>query len=378
MTIKRAHWAWGTLLVVAAGLAGCGGGGGGSTTAATSSPSTPSTPASSPSTTPTAPTGPAPTTTIAAASYAASSVEAGVYNGINQIRQAGKWGTLTQDALLDKAGRNMADYTIANYVRADGTFDPAMYNTDAATGWLMGHVQTVGKPLFTGVLPADRFKAAGQSDFQVALENGGFYFSNFSTAAAIDWCVDGWMRSTGHRQAALHPQANFIGVGVSVNQVKVPSGDTASTCYLELTLPKTSLVYDSAWSAVFPVDGSTVNYVSDFYGKGLALSISFDKSVVSVTSFVLTNRATGAAVVGSPSYYGVDRTVYTNIAFFQPTAPLPENTTFNASAIVVVQDSTGKQSTVEKKWSFSTGTDKYKNVVTTKGAAIPPVRAVSR
>lgn len=121
-----------------------------------------------------------------------------------------------------------------------------------------------------------------------------------------------------------------------------------------------------------------MNYVSDFYGKGLALSISFDKSVVSVTSFVLTNRATGAAVVGSPSYYGVDRTVYTNIAFFQPTAPLPENTTFNASAIVVVQDSTGKQSTVEKKWSFSTGTDKYKNVVTTKGAAIPPVRAVSR
>lgn len=82
---------------------------GGSTTAETSSPSTPSTPASSPSTTPTAPTGPAPTTTIAAASYAASSVEAGVYNGINQIRQAGKWGTLTQDALLDKAGRNMAD-----------------------------------------------------------------------------------------------------------------------------------------------------------------------------------------------------------------------------------------------------------------------------
>lgn len=163
MTIKRAHWAWGTLLVVAAGLAGCGGGGGGSTTAATSSPSTPSTPASSPSTTPTAPTGPAPTTTIAAASYAASSVEAGVYNGINQIRQAGKWGTLTQDALLDKAGRNMADYTIANYVRADGTFDPAMYNTDAATGWLMGHVQTVGKPLFTGVLPADRSRPLGKA-----------------------------------------------------------------------------------------------------------------------------------------------------------------------------------------------------------------------
>ena len=320
--------------------------------------------------------GPAPTSSIATPSYAASSVEAGIYSGLNQIRLASKFGTLTQDAILDKAGKNMSDYTIANYVRADGSFDPTMYNIDPITGWMMGHVQTAGKPLFTGVLPSDRFKAAGQSDFKVALENGAFYFSNFTTAMSVDWCVDGWMRSTPHRQAALHPQANRFGVGVSVGQVKVPSGDVASACYLELTLPQTSLVYDSSWVGVFPADGATINYVSDFHGQGLAPSISFDKAVVSVTSFIVTTRA-GAVVAGAPTFYGVDRSVYQNIAFFQPTLPLPQNTTFDVSAIVVVQDS-GKQSAVEKKWSFSTSTDKYKNVATTKGAAIPPVRAVNR
>ena len=292
------------------------------------------------------------------------------------IRQAGKWGTLTQDPLLDQAGRNMADYTIKNYVLADGSFDPGIFNADAATGWLMGHVQTSGKPLFTGVLPGDRFKAAGQSNFKWALENGAYYFSNFIGSAASDWCVDGWMRSAKHRQAALDPQANFIGVGVSVGQVKTPSGDSASTCYLELTQPKTSLVYDSAWSAVFPIDASTVNYTTDFYGQGLSLSVTFDRSVISVTSFIATNRATGAAIAGKPLYYGVDRSVYQNIAFFQPTAPLPENTTFDVSAIVVVQDKAGKQSTEEKKWSFSTGADKYKNVTASKGTMIPrPGRA---
>ena len=351
-------------LIAALMLAACGGGG---STTSQSGSTLPGVPGSGP----TVPAGPAPATDIAAASYAAGSVEAGIYGSLNQIRQAGRWGTLAQDPLLDKAGRNMADYTIANYVRADGTFDPLMYTTDPATGWLMGHVQTAGRPLFTGVLPSDRFKAAGQADFQAALEDGGFYYSNFSKTQAVDWCVDGWMRSTGHRQAALHPQASAFGVGVSVGQIKVPSGDVASTCYLELALPRTTLAYDGAWTGVFPAEGATVPYVSDFHGQGLAPSISFDRTVVAVSSFVMTLRSTGVSVAGKPAYAAVDRSVYDNIAFFQPTAPLPENATFDVAAIVVVQDRMGKQGAVERKWSFSTGTDKYRSLPTSQGRLMP-------
>lgn len=305
-------------------------------------------------------------------------MEAGIYKGLNAIRHAGNWGTLKQDPALDKAGRNMADYTIANYVLAGGDFDLFMYTTDPATRWQMAHVQTAGKPLFTGVLPSDRFVAAGQSKFSTALENAGFYYSNYTPTQASDWCVDGWMRSIHHRQAALHPQATAMGLGVSSGTIKVLSGDVASTCYLEMSLPPTMLVYDSAWSAVFPVDGATVNYVSDFNGQGLAPSISFDKTVVSVTSFILTNRATGAAIAGTVKYFGVDPTLFSNIAVFQPNAPLPENSTFDASAIVVVSDNFLKQSTVPRKWSFTTGTDKYKSLPTTKGTAIPMPRGFNR
>lgn len=305
-------------------------------------------------------------------------MEAGIYNGLNAIRQAGTWGTLKQDPALDKAGRNMSDYTIANYLLPNGEFDPFMYTTDPATRWQMAHIQTPGKPLYTGVLPSDRFVAAGQSNFSTALENGAFYYSNYTSAQASDWCVDGWMRSIHHRQAALHPQATAMGLGVSKGTIKVLSGDVASTCYLEMSLPPTRLVYDSAWSAVFPVDNSTIRYVSDFYGQGLAPSISFDRTVVSVTSFILTNRATGAAIAGTVKYFGVDPALFSNIVVFQPTAPLPENTTFDVSAIVVVADNFLKQSTVQRKWSFTAGTDKYKTLPTTKGAASPPVRAFSR
>jgi uncharacterized protein YkwD len=346
-----------TSLVLAVLLSACGGGGG------SDSPSAPPAPPSTPPTTPPAPApAPAPATVAATrdvlpATYQ-NTAEASMYQAINALRRDSVMTTLRQTNYLDAAAANMALYSVVNYT-ANGIFDnAALQRIDPASGNIqMAHVQEVGRTHFTGVYPFSRALAAGMPVNVTVWENAGFYYSNYQGEQVSNWCIDGWLRSKFHRQALLDPRVNLMGLGTAIGRDVNVANSSPGTCYFTAVNVGLPVAYDSDWSSVYPLSASTVPLVSDFDGKGLAPSVSVNGAIGTVNNFFMVNVATGQTVPGTVAYSSIDSRVYSNIAFFVPNAPLAENTTYE----VTFNGTTSTGVAIQRRWSFSTGVDRYKN-----------------
>jgi uncharacterized protein YkwD len=118
------------MFLAAAMLAACGGGGGGSSVPATATVA--ATPSPSVSTI---------VTSVPTPTYAVGSDEKAVFDLLNSEASNCGFGKLAQDARLDVAAANHANYSLLNNVA--------------------GHNETVGAPGFTGLTPVDQMNSAG-------------------------------------------------------------------------------------------------------------------------------------------------------------------------------------------------------------------------
>lgn len=161
---------------VAALLAACGGGGGGgdSTTPPPTGGGTVTPPPGGGGGTVTPPPDPfALQTEVPAPTYAAGSWQEFAFNYLNERRKQCGFGLLAQAPELDKSAQAHADYL----VQLAKDLGNAAYQTDL-------HSEDPARPLFTGVWPWDRAKAAGYTGYAVEQAAGaGFDMASPDMAA---------------------------------------------------------------------------------------------------------------------------------------------------------------------------------------------------
>jgi len=341
-------------VIALAFLSACGGGGGGSSTSGTPVATTPPAPSA-----PTMPAAPAVVpgqlqTSVPALAYAASSEEYAFVTAFNDFRQKLGLGLLAQNAMLDKSAANHLQYVLANDVNNGGTVD--FTAVDPASGRQMFHIETVGKPLFTGVNELDRAKAAGYAG-TYAGESGTFGGGNGAKVA-----FDALVKTVYHRAGLMFQQP--VDIGIAVGQ------DRSQTFVVEVGFAKAQF-NASDYLGVYPADkqsGVGLNagvelpnpfpdlsvWNADFPTRtGYPVSVvAKEGSALEVVSFTL-NEAGAATPLevriltkdNDPQKY-----LASNIAFLVAKAPLKPNTSYAASF-------SGRVSNVvvNKSWSFTTG-----------------------
>lgn len=336
------------------GLVGCGGGG---STAASSTPT-----GSAPST-PTVPTTPAPDPTalqvnVAASTYTAGSLEASAFTALNQARTTYGVGQVAQNAQLDTAAQNHANYLNNRFVAGD-------YNAP-------GHTESAANAGFTGVNPADRIayaKYAGSSTGEdvseiIAVDN----VVSDPGVVAIQTLLAG----PYHRFSLLDGSRD---VGMGHTSLRTPNaGGVQNTFVANFGLPQATQPQApaSGWIGVWPADNATgVNY--GFAGEspnpipanngscaGYPVSVQAKNGVtLAVTTFTLTDAA-GAAVnvqLATPTIDANPTYARSNSAYIIPFAPLKLATKYTAHFV-------GSQNgvAIDKTWSFTTRADNSKMV----------------
>lgn len=336
------HTARLSLLSIAITLTACGGGGGGDATGGSPGP-----------------IAPAPSqlgnlaTSVPTPSYAAASTELAMFNQINAIRLNGGFGMLAQDPVLDTAALNHARYLSVNYLTAPyANLSELDGRTDAATGWLMGHVEKAAWANFSGILPLNRIEVAGAK----YLYSGEVISFNATDPAD---CVPNILNTIFHRNAFLLTSLQRVGLAYIPN----PSMNS-SICVLEPAYKTNDNLRPANWVGIYPADGQVSLPTGMPFGevpdpapeiansqKGSPVSIYVDQDLSSVTSFTLT--AAGASAATSVKFItAADFPVYLGRkeSHILPTQPLVAATRYNVSFRGVLVN--GKK--VDKDWSFTT------------------------
>jgi uncharacterized protein YkwD len=335
-------------------LAACGGGGGDSSTsgASTSAPvsTTPSTPvATAPVVTPGNSQ-----TSVPALTYAQTSQEFAFVTAFNNFRQKLGLGLLAQNTNLDLSAQRHLQYYLTNDVSNGGTVD--MYATDPASGSLMAHIETVGKPLFTGVSATDRAVAAGYNAPSVGEEIA------FGGGKGGQIAFESLAGTLYHRAGLMAQAPTDIGAAVGT--------DASQTVDVEYGYAKSQSV-GSDYVGVYPAnlqtgiglfarveapnpfpDLSTSN--ADFPTKtGYPVSVTaVEGATLEVVTFTLTESGASAPLDvrllkadNDPNHY-----LKANTAFLVAKAPLKPNTTYSAAFSGRVNNVL-----VNKAWTFTTG-----------------------
>jgi uncharacterized protein YkwD len=335
-------------------LAACGGGGGdSSTSSAPTSPPVSTTP-STPVVTPPVVTPGNLQTSVPALTYAPTSQEFAFVTAFNDFRQKLGLGLLAQNTALDLSAQHHLQYVLTNDVNNGGTVD--MSTNDPATGRSMFHIETVGKPLFTGVQEFDRAKAAGYTGVYAGEEltfGGG-------KGAAVAFA--GIVRTVYHRYGLMFQGPTDIGVAVGQDASQtfdLEFGNTTeqsvASDYLG-TYPSDKQTGVDLFAGVetpnpFP-DLSTSN--ADFPTKtGYPVSISAKQgATLEVITFTLTESGAGAPLDArilkadnDPNHY-----LKADAAFLVAKAPLKPNTTYSVAFSGRVNNGL-----VSKTWTFTTG-----------------------
>lgn len=330
------------------------GGGGGSSQAGSQVGTTPTLPV-----TPTTPIEPAVIpgqlqTSVPALTYAAASEEFAFVTAFNDFRRKLGLGLLAQSSLLDKSAQNHLQYVVTNDVNYGGAVD--MNAIDPATGRPMFHIETVGKPLFTGVTELDRAKAVGYA---------GFYAGEFGTVgggkgAAL--AFETLVRTVYHRAGLMFQGPTDIGVAIGK--------DASQTFVVEFGYAKEQF-NASDYLGVYPADNqsavglftggevpnpfpdlSTSN--ADFPTKtGYPVSVtSKEGTTLQVVSFTITEAGASSPLDArlmtkdnDPNHY-----LQANVAFLVAKATLKPNTTYS-----VVFSGRVNNVVVNKNWKFTTG-----------------------
>lgn len=325
---------------VVLGLAACGGGGG----------SSPTTGGGGSTTT----TSGNLATSVPTPTYAAGSVEMNMFTQLNQIRSAGGFGMLAQNTALDASAKAHANYMFANYYTG-GLWSSAMYSVDPATGWLLAHVERVGNPGFTGVLPVDRAIAQGYKTSYVAEVSAPLYTS--SMERPYPGCIDELLTTVFHRGPLLDTQLRDFGASVSTS-----TDGGAVTCIVEPAFTTANQGFvPTGWVALYPYDRETGLATTMLYGeapdpvpsapiKGNPVSIYVEpQNTLTVTSFTLSDK-TGAQVpvvllqkANFPQYLSAAE------AYIVPTQALSSGMTYTVQFI-----GTNNGSPLSRTWSFTT------------------------
>ena len=319
-------------------LSACGGGGGGE------SPIPPP-PAPTPSPSP-APTGPiaAQMTVPTPVGYDAERLAA--FNRLNEIRLSAGLGMVAQNTLMDQAAQAHADWMIAN-------------NSFV-------HDETAGTVGFTGAHFWDRDEAVGY----VPVGGDEVMSSGVSGTAGVDLLVN----MLYHRVGMLAFEPVDVGVGWSgaiAQSVRTP-------LVLDLTRPGSDALRGMGQSAqsniqgvaIWPLDGAggvpthlgleSPNPVpsQDVSMLGTPVSLSVDRlQTIEVSSFVVTNAATGAVVptVLVTSQTDLNHQMPHSFVALVPLAPLDISTfyrvAFSGRAVVFPS---GETVAIVRSWSFST------------------------
>jgi uncharacterized protein YkwD len=332
-------------------LVGCGGGGSSSSTSGTPVATTPTnlvTP-----TTPTVTPGQL-QTSVPAFTYAAASDEFAFVTAFNDFRQKMGLGLLAQNTLLDKSAQNHLQYVLTNDVDNGGTVN--MSSIDPTTGRPMFHIETVGKPLFTGVTEFDRAKAVGYT---------GSYAGEFGTfgggkGAAI--AFEGLVKTVYHRAGLMFQGPTDVGIAVGQDRSQtfvVEFGNKTAQFnaadYLG-TYPADNQTGVGLYAGVelpnpFP-DLSTTN--ADFPTKtGYPVSVvSKEGTTLEVVTFTIIEAGAAAPLDARLITKDNDPNKYlaSNIAFLVAKSALKPNTTYSVAFSGRVNNVL-----VNKNWKFTTG-----------------------
>ncbi len=329
-------------------LAGCGGGGGSTSSSPPVVVAPTPTPAPAPVVTPANLQ-----TSVAALSYVNGSPEFAFVTALNQFRGRVGLGLLAQNSLLDKSAQNHLQYVIANDVLNGGTVD--MRTNDVATGRSMFHIESAGKPLFTGVQELDRAKFVGYTGPYVGeeLAFGGGKGGGVAVASLV---------STIYHRAGLMMQG-IRDVGVAVGQDRSQSF-TVEFGYAE---PQSNA---SDFIGVYPGDNQAAVGLStgvetpnpfpelstsnaDFPTKtGYPVSvISKENTTLEVLTFTLTEAGSTAPLSARILKKDNDPNKYleSNAAFLVANAALKPNTIYT-----VIFSGRVNNVTVSKTWKFTT------------------------
>jgi hypothetical protein len=169
---------------------------------------------------------------------------------------------------------------------------PRAYDIDAATGLFMAHIQTPGKPGFTGAGAVDRIAAAGGTYAHVG------EVISFSKQAD---CLSVLLNSVFHRSALLSTKMTAIGMGfVDLGPYGV--------CVFEPGY-KVAAQTGQGWVGFYPTDeqsgvpvgmptGEAPDPAPDVPNaiKGSPISIYFDTALKSVEVFTVTARGASTSV----------------------------------------------------------------------------------
>jgi len=360
-------------LVMALALTGCGGGGG-STSTLTTTPSVVNTCANGAADYPTCTP---PVIASTAWEVAVTSVPTPIYTGenlaaftlLNQLRAAAGSGLLAQNAQLDVAAANHANYLLKNWSNA--TLADFHHEVAGATG-------------YTGITPQTRQAFAGYTGG--GMEDGLPALATSTGTECVHVLVE---NAVYHRLSML---SGDIDVGVSV-----ANDGTNGVCVMELgvsallggfnnwggQIPAAPVVYpykgqtgvDTTFYPVSETPNPAPDLGSAAAGTPITVSLAtqaligadlagFVASDVTITAFSLTAQGSttpvnARIVVKSGVLAGAGVTLTSDVSggylsqafdFLLPLAPLTLNTTYN-----VVFTATVKGKPVNLSWSFTTG-----------------------
>lgn len=333
-------------------LVACGGGGGGSSsgTPVGTTPNNPTTPAT--------PSDPIVTpgqlqASVPALTYSAASEEFAFVTAFNDFRKKMGLGLLAQNALLDKSAQNHLQYVLTNDVNNGGTVD--MSSIDPTTGRPMFHIETVGKPLFTGITELERAKAAGYTGTYAG--EFGTFGGNKGAGVAFESLV----KTIYHRAGLMFQGPTDIGIAVGK--------DLSQTFVVEFGNTK-SQFNSSDYLGAYPADNqtgvglytgvespnpfpdlSTSN--SDFPTKtGYPVSMmSKEGTTLEVLKFTISESGAAAPLDARMLTKDNDpnKNLASNIAFLVAKSPLKPNTTY-----VVAFSGRVNNVAVNRNWKFST------------------------
>ena len=282
-------------------------------------------------------------------SYTADSLEASMFNLLNQVRINGGFGALTRNSLLDQSTLNHASYLYANYYSstASPNWSQTMYTTDPSNGVLYAHLELAGNSGFTGEYPQDRAKYVGDADT---------FFGEVISFSPN--CINELLDTVFHRSGLLG--ASYKNIGLAV---KYSPNNQNTACVVDLG-SSAAVTQPAGWVGVYPAQGQTAVPVGMFVGeapdpapsvpnanKGSPVSIYLASNLASVTSFTLTAAGASAPVpvvlithADFPTYLSSAE------AHILPTQRLAAATTYTANFSGVLANG----ATVTKSWSFTT------------------------
>ncbi|PZP36713.1 MAG: hypothetical protein DI603_01770 [Roseateles depolymerans] len=293
-----------------------------------------------------------------APTYAASSVQAGMYAELNALRSKAGAGLLAQSVLIDVAAQKHADYL---------HFNPAD-----------GHVEYAGKTGFYAASHTERIALAGYKAATATESIGG-------TGASFkgEDCSLGLLNSVYHAAAMLSSYTD-VGVGSNVDGLGAPTciydfATPAGSSYVQIPASGALVAYPYAGQTDAPANFEAATEVprppvtvlpdalvgtpilvsignADYYNAKAAGTLS-----PSLTTFELRDSAgnlvpsvvlAGSGISGAGTVVNSDANLAGNWIVLVPKAPLNLGANYSVKFSATISSGT----VVAKVWSFTTST----------------------